>query len=92
MFEGPCQGLPDGGEILCVGELRQVEEVHEVRTEIFRCALALLLFADTLIFQAHITKFHRHLPDRLRNPGVRRAIYAWVQPGQVAKNQPVTVL
>ena len=85
MFGGPCQGLPDGGEILRIGDLHQVEEVREVHTKVFRCALALLIFADALIFQARLTKFHRHLSDRLINMGARRAIYAWVQPGQVAK-------
>ena len=85
MFGGPCQGFLEGGEILCIGDLHQVEEVREVRTEVFRCALALLLFVDAVIFQARLAKFHCHLPDRLSNPGARRAIYAWVQPGQVAK-------
>ena len=70
---------------MCINDLHQVEEVREVRTEVFRCALVLLLFADALIFQACLAKFHRHLSDRLVNPGARRAIYAWVQPGQVAK-------
>ena len=60
---------------MCIGDLHQVEEVREVRTEIFRCDFALLLFADALIFQARLANFHRHLPDRLRNPGARRAIY-----------------
>ena len=68
-----------------MGDLNQVEEVREVRTEVFCCALALLLFADALIFQARIAKFHRHLSDRLSNPVARCAIYAWVQPGKVAK-------
>ena len=92
MFGGPRQGLLDGGEILCIGDLHQVEEVRKVHTEIFRCALALLLFADAPIFQARLAKFHRHLPNRLSNLGARRAFYAWVQPGKVAKKQPVKVL
>ena len=70
---------------MCIGDLHQVEEVREVRTKVFRCALALFLFVDALIFQAHIAKFHCRLPDRLSNPGARHAIYAWVQPGQVDK-------
>ena len=85
MFGGPRQGLPDGGEILRIGDLHQVEEVREVHAKVFCCALALLLFADALIFQARIAKFHRHLSDRLSNPVARRTIYAWVQPGKVAK-------
>ena len=85
MFGGPCHGLPYGGEILCIGDLHQVEEVREVRTKVFCCALALLLFADALIFQARLAKFHCHLFDRISNPGARRAIYARFQPGQVAK-------
>ena len=78
MFGGPHQGLPDRGDILCVGDLHQVEEVREVRAELFRCALALFIFADVLIFQARLAKFHCHLPDHLSNPGARRTIYAWV--------------
>ena len=85
MFGGPRRGFPDWGEILCIVNLHQVEEVLEVRTKVFRCALALLLFADALILQARFAKFHRQLPDRLSNPGARRVSYAWVQPGQVAK-------
>ena len=85
MFGGPRQGFLDAGEILCICDLHQVEEVRKFRTEVFRSALALLLFMEALIFQARLAKFHCHLPDRLINPGARRTIYAWVQPGQVAK-------
>ena len=74
-----------GGEILCICDLHQVEEVCEVHTEVLRSALALLLFADALIFQAGLAKFHHHLSDCLSNTGACRAIYAQVQPGQVAE-------
>ena len=50
VFGGPRQGLPDGGEIFRVFDLYQVEQVRQVCAELFRCALALLLLADGLVF------------------------------------------
>ena len=39
----------------------------------------------SLIFQARLAKFHRHLYDRLSNTGARRAIYDLVQLRQLAE-------
>ena len=54
VFGGPSQGLPDGGKILSVGDLHQVNQVGQVCPEVFCCALALLSFVDALVFQVRL--------------------------------------
>ena len=77
---------------MIVGELHQVKQVGQVCPEIFCCALALLPFADALIFQARLPELDLHLPDRLRNAGARSTINAGFKAWQVAQEQPVPVL
>ena len=77
---------------MCIGDLHQVKQVSQVCPEVFCCALALLSFADALVFQARLPELDRHLPDRLRNAGARSTIDAGVKAWQVAQEQPVSVL
>ena len=54
VFGGPSQCLPDGGKILSIGDLHQVNQVGQVCPKVFRCTLALLPFVDALVFQARL--------------------------------------
>ena len=75
-----------------IGDLHQVKQVGQVCPDVFYCALALLSFADALVFLARLLELDRHLPDRLRNVGARSTIDAGVKAWQVAQEQPVPVL
>ena len=49
LLRGLCEGLPDWGEVIGVGHLDQVQQMHEVCAEVLCRAIAVLLVPEPLV-------------------------------------------